>query len=393
MNVSKRMRRFMILLCSACFWAFSLQAQSSGSSVSAATDLTPTSVSKPFEWPVQLELRVPFAPTVFQSSSGSYALYELYLTNFGATDLHLTRIDILSADVTHPDSLAGFGPAQLETMMQPLDGAAQKSSSRLVIAGGQCRIVFVLIARAAGAHWPDRLSHRVTLENSMVQGAEITTHHDSLQTLGAPVQGKGWLAADGPNNEEDNHHRRGVIVLNGSTVDSRRYAIDWKMVKDGSSFAGDPRDVRSYYAYDQPVLAVADGQVLTARDGLPDNTPGHGAAFHPAVPVTLETVAGNNIVLALGRRQFAYYMHLKPGSLLVKAGDRVHKGDVIAHIGSSGDAREPHLHFEVTDSSTLLQGQGLPYEINHFAIIEQDGVPAPRRNQLPVGGSVIDFEK
>jgi hypothetical protein len=233
----------------------------------------------------------------------------------------------------------------------------------------------------------------VTLENSIVQGAEITTHHDSLHTLDAPVQGKGWLAADGPNNDVDNHHRRGVIILDGRSVDSRRYAIDWKVVKGGLSFAGNPSDVRSYFAYDQPVLAVADGQVLVARDGLPNNTPGHGAAFHPAVPITLETVAGNNIVLALGGGQFAYYMHLKPGSLIAKVGDRVRKGDVIAHIGSSGDAREPHLHFEVTDSPTLLVGQGLPYEINHFAILEQDGASAPHRNQLPVGGSVIDFEK
>jgi hypothetical protein len=377
------------------FCACSLQAQSSGSSrVSTGTGLTPTSVSKPFEWPVQLELRVPFAPTVFQSSSGSYALYELYLTNFGATDLHLTKIEVLNADVTNANSLASFGPAQLETMVQPLGGAAaQNASSRLVIAGGQCQIIFVLIARDAGARWPDRLSHRVTVENSIVQGAETTTHHDSLHTLGAPVQGKGWLAADGPNNDVDNHHRRGVIILDGRSVDSRRYAIDWKVVKGGSSFAGDPSDVRSYYAYDQPVFAVADGQVLVARDGLPNNTPGHGTAFHPAVPVTLETIAGNNIVLALGGGQFAYYMHLKPGSLIAKAGDRVHKGDVIAHIGSSGDAREPHLHFEVTDSPTLLVGQGLPYEINHFAIIDRDGISASHRNQLPVGGSVIDFER
>jgi hypothetical protein len=58
------------------------------------------------------------------------------------------------------------------------------------------------------------------------------------------------------------------------------------------------------------VLAVADGRVVAARDGLPDNIPGHNEAFHPALPITLETVAGNTTTIDLGGGQFAYYMHL-----------------------------------------------------------------------------------
>lgn len=40
--------------------------------------------------------------------------------------------------------------------------------------------------------------------------------------LGPPVEGADWLAADGPSNDEDNHHRRGVVILDGRAVDSRR---------------------------------------------------------------------------------------------------------------------------------------------------------------------------
>jgi hypothetical protein len=40
--------------------------------------------------------------------------------------------------------------------------------------------------------------------------------------------------------------------------------------------------------------------VVTALDGLPDNDPGHFERFHPAVPITLETVGGNMITLDLG---------------------------------------------------------------------------------------------
>jgi Peptidase family M23 len=130
--------------------------------------------------------------------------------------------------------------------------------------------------------------------------------------------------------------------VDGQAVDSRRYAIDWKQVVNGTSFSADPRDVHSYYSYGKSVLAVADGRVLVGRDSLPDNIPGHGEAFHPVVPITLETVAGNTITLDLGDGQFAYYLHLQPGSLRVKTGDRVRRGQVLGSIGASGDAREPH---------------------------------------------------
>ena len=198
------------------------------------------------------------------------------------------------------------------------------------------------------------MSQEVVTADAVAEGAVIATHHTALHVLGPPVEGANWLASDGPSNDQDNHHRRGVVIVDGRAVDSRRYAIDWKQIKDDVSFSGDARDVRSYYSYGKAVLAVADGRVVAARDGLPDNIPGHGEAFHPAVPITFDTVAGNTINLDSGEGQFAHYMHLQPESVLVNAGDRVRRGQVLARIGASGDAREPHLHFEVTTSATLL---------------------------------------
>jgi murein DD-endopeptidase MepM/ murein hydrolase activator NlpD len=174
-------------------------------------------------------------------------------------------------------------------------------------------------------------------------------------------------------------------------VISRRYAIDWEQVRDGITFNGDSREVRSYYAYDRTVLAVADGIVITARDGLPNNIPGHGDAFHPAVPITLETIAGNAITLDLGEGQFAYYFHLLPGSVRVKAGDRVRRGQILAHVGCSGDAREPHLHFEVTNSSTPLAGEGVPYLIDRYRSKGTNGELELRTHELPLDKTVVVF--
>lgn len=161
-------------------------------------------------------------------------------------------------------------------------------------------------------------------------------------------------------------------------------------VKDGALFSGDERDSRSYYSYGKDVLAVADGRVVTARDGLPDNVPGHNENFHPAVPITPDTVAGNTIVLDLRNGKFAHYMHLQPGSVRVKSGDRVRQGQVLARIGASGDARGPHLHFQVSTAANPLAGEGVPYVIKQYRT-NSDRTGRTRIRQLPLGGMLIDF--
>ncbi|WP_169747190.1 M23 family metallopeptidase [Edaphobacter aggregans] len=351
------------------------------------------SAAKP-AWPPQLEMRVPFEPTAFPSGPHIYVMYELHLTNFGTSPVSLNRIDVLDADAgAAAQPIATFEVPQLETMLQPLGGKTLSDpTGRLLINDGQSSIAFMSIVLARGSHVPDRLFHRVRTADSVAGGAVIATHYTELRVLGPPLEGANWLAADGPSNDQENHHRRGVVIVDGRAVDSRRYAIDWKQIRDGASFSGDSRDVRSYYSFGKAVLAVADGRVITARDGLPNNIPGHGESFHPAVPISLETVAGNTITLDLGGVQFAYYMHLQPGSLRVKEGDRVRRGQVVALLGASGDAREPHLHFEVTNSSKLLAGEGVPYLIDRYRCKSANGGSMELRiHELPLDNSVVAF--
>jgi hypothetical protein len=349
--------------------------------------------AKPSPFPLQLEMRVPFEPTAFPSDGNIYVMYELHLTNFGTAPLNLGRIEVLDANTAAAPPIATFEEQQLETMLQPVGGnAVAGPKGNLTIAGGRSAIVFMSIAFDRSSHIPDSLLHHVITTDSVAEGAVISTHYTILHVLGPPLEGANWVADDGPSNDQDNHHRRGIFVLDGRAVISRRYAIDWEQIKDGATFSGDSRDVRSYFAYGRPVLAVADGRVVVARDGLPDNVPGHGESFHPVVPITIETVAGNTITLDLSGGQFGYYMHLQPGSLRVKAGDSVRRGQVLARIGSTGDAREPHLHFEVTTSSKLGSGEGVPYLIDRYRFKSAGGGPPELRiRELPLDHSVVDF--
>jgi murein DD-endopeptidase MepM/ murein hydrolase activator NlpD len=143
-------------------------------------------------------------------------------------------------------------------------------------------------------------------------------------------------------------------------------------------------------AYGEPVLAVGDGRVVTARDGLPDNVPRHNGKSQPAIALTMETVPGNEIVLDIGDGQFAHYLHLRPGTVRVKSGDLVRRGDVLGEIGVSGDAREPHLHFEVTTRPEFAIGEGVPYVIDRYSILAGAAIGA-RERELPLNDMIVDF--
>jgi hypothetical protein len=292
--------------------------------------------------------------------------------------------------------VAAFEGAPLGALLQPVGAQADGSDKSGQLAAGGSVVVFMWVAVEHGAAVPNKLRHRVLTADSAVEGAIIGTHHTELKVLRSPVQGTNWLASDAPSNDADNHHRRGIFVIDGHAVISRRYAIDWMQVDNGTSFAGDALDKRSYYAYGKPVVAVADATVVAVKDGLPDNVPGHNTpghqGFNPAVPLTMDTLAGNIIILDLGNGQFAHYCHLEAESLRVRVGDHVQRGQILALIGNSGDAREPHVHFEITTSSKPMAGEGLPYLIDHYHAKSGDAWQT-RKHELPLKDMVIDFGK
>lgn len=346
---------------------------------------------KVFSWPLQVEMRIPFQPTSYHSGTQLNLIYELYLTNFGTSAIHVNWVEVVGTQ-SH-EVVSTFDSSILQTMMQPLGLDSDDPKQKLTLQAGQTSIVFLEIKGVLEKPMPAMLIHRLITDLDTLEGATISTEHTRLQVISAPVEGRGWTADDGPGNSETNHHRRGVLTLGGSAVNSRRFAIDWKQYQNGSSFSGNSRVVQDYYCYGKNVYAVSNGRVITAKDGLPNNIPGHGEQFHPAVPTTFQTIAGNNITIDIGYGQYAYYMHLQPGSLLVKTGDRVKKGQLLARIGASGDAREPHLHFEITTSPALLRGEGIPYLIDRYSISPSDvGVVENHINELPADGQTVDFK-
>jgi hypothetical protein len=163
----------------------------------------------------------------------------------------LSRVEVLDADKSDATPITTFEAEQLDALLQPVGNQSpvNGNSDPHQLAGGATVVVFLWIALEHGAHVPNKLRHRILTADSAAEGAVIGTHHTELKVLGPPVTGTNWLADDGPSNDQDNHHRRGILVFKGRALIGRRYAIDWQQKQNGKTFSGDASDKRSYYAY------------------------------------------------------------------------------------------------------------------------------------------------
>jgi murein DD-endopeptidase MepM/ murein hydrolase activator NlpD len=347
-------------------------------------------------WPPEplLEMRVPVPPSAFPSGGRTYLVYEVRLTNFGKTPLGVSRLEVRDADFMTAAPIVTLAGEQLDKQLQHFadpaigDHIPDAAAGHRSLAAGETALVFLTIILEPGATVPDRLSHRLFTADTSIDGAIVGTRSPKLQVVRPPLEGK-WRAYSGAG-DNNSHHRRQFFVLGGHSAAPNRHAIDWKRIENGASSSGPEGENASYYAYGSRVLAVANGTVVGVKDGIPDNTPGHVGA--EALKLSLETIFGNYVVLDLGQGQFAQYMHLQPGSVSVKVGQRIRRGEVIALVGNSGSSFEPHLHFEVTTSPTPMMGEGLPYLFDVLET-ETNGVPQRRRRELPTKDSIVNFAR
>lgn len=91
----------------------------------------------------------------------------------------------------------------------------------------------------------------------------------------------------------------------------------------------------SMTGFGSPIYAAADGVVVDANDGCPNNG-WYGS--------TCGMSYGNYLIINHGDNYYAIYGHLT-NSLNVHEGDKVKRGQVIAYMGNSGSSTGTHLHF------------------------------------------------
>jgi murein DD-endopeptidase len=371
------------------------KSQQTGSSNPTSAAPPPGPTTKPFIIP--LDTTVPMPPHAFQSDGKTNLVYELHIVNMGQWECLLTRVEVLTGD-PGAKVLDSSDGTKLEGMIAR-PGVTATEKSRLA-PGGEA-IVYVWVPLDTSTPIPSSVRHRITVkigqypEELSVDTLPIIIS-TSIPTISSPLRGDHWLAGNGPSNTSG--HRRALIPVDARAVISQRFAIDWvRLGDDGTTFHGDKLDNKNYYAYGVDALAVADGVVTETKDGIPENIPGEKSR---AVPITLETVGGNHVIIDIGNGCFAFYAHLQPGSLRVKLGEKVHRGQVVGLVGNSGNSTEPHLHFHISNASSPLGSEGLPYLLPSFEVegtgwtwkpSEAKSEPVKHTLEIPLENEVVRF--
>jgi hypothetical protein len=314
------------------------------------------------------DLRVPQAPAVAVIGGNRQLVYELHLTNYAGTGLLPTRLDVLDAD-TAGQPLASWSGAELLARIA-VAGSGKSPDAAQGLAPGMHAVVYIEVALPAGAALPRRLTHRLAYvapaaqahEHGELSGGSVAVILRAPVTVAPPLRGGPWIAVYGASFPRG--HRRVLFALDGQVRIPARFAIDWiRLDAQGRHANGDERVVANWLGYGADVLAVADATVSATRDGYPESR----TLDNPRHP--LGEGSGNFISLALGDGRYAHYEHLKPGSIRVHPGDRVHRGQVIAALGFTGDSTGPHLHFHVSDGATPLAGEGLPFLVDGYDVL------------------------
>ncbi|AWR87817.1 M23 family metallopeptidase [Meiothermus taiwanensis] len=171
-----------------------------------------------------------------------------------------------------------------------------------------------------------------------------------------PFTGVWWVANGGP--DPSTSHSWELI--------GQRYAYDFVILDEsGKSYRQDGRRIEDYYAFGAPVLAPADGMVVAVQNR-------HRDCPWPGVIDPLAwSILGNYVVIRHNEGEYSLLAHLRRGSVRVRPGDRVLRGQVIGACGNSGHSTEPHLHFQVQDHPNFFLAASLPVRYSRWRRVRE----------------------
>lgn len=352
------------------------------------------------EYRTSVDVRVPLRVESAIVNSRTMVYYEIYLTNFSSKVLELELLEVINENLT-----------AVSYDSDRLSGVVKKVGTSYVhatptIHPGAVSIIFLEYELPKLDTF--RVLHHFAVrevaseEKFNVQTEDVTIINPSPMILGNPLSGGPWAAIYSP--AWDRGHRRVTYTINGKARIPGRLAIDFiKLDKKGRYASNDPDRIANWYGYNSQVLAVADGVIASIDDSYPESTT---ISEHPSL--TGEKGAGNYISIKIGKETFAFYEHLKPGSIRVKVGQEVKKGEVIANLGFTGSTQSPHLHFHLADKDSPLGGDGVPFAFESFELLgayndfslfgkelwDTKGVGSLgiKRNERPIENAVVVFK-
>jgi len=167
---------------------------------------------------------------------------------------------------------------------------------------------------------------------------------DEAIELSFPLKDGSYYVGQGGNHVQMNYH---------NAYPSQKYALDIvKLNIFGTRASGVyPKELEKYEIYGSELYSPCDGNVVEARDHLPDLIPPDADPENPE---------GNYVALSCeGEDAVIFIAHMKKGSVAVDEGTIVEEGQRIGLVGNSGNTTEPHLHIHAEK-----EGKGVPLRFN-----------------------------
>ena len=361
-------------------------------------------------------------PAPVEMTDGKVHLtYELVLTNAAPIPFRVDKIELHDAATSalvpnttgRVDITPLAGGTEAEGTTDP--GAGNTSAT---IPPGTTYVAWVDVVFPQRSAVPTTIEHVVTgavlPPNGPPVPAELRigrtdTATDGPVVLGAPVPPGIWYMSEGCC-ADDTHHRRGLGPINGELSVPQRFAIDfYKLDEQHRTWVGDPSKLESFLTYRVPILSAAAGTVVAALDGFANTT----ALPNPPKPPPINETVGNHVIVKVAEGVYVLYAHMDPGSVAVRVGDQVTRGQQLGLIGSSGNSTTPHLHFQILTLPTYFPADSKPFAFDSFTLLgrvpdriwddnmalEPTGTlpftaatpTSPHTNELPLDRDVVQF--
>ena len=200
--------------------------------------------------------------------------------------------------------------------------------------------------------------------------ADVPVPEKHETKLALPVEGE-WFVFWGGDTKEVNHHH---------DVPNQRFAFDLLVVDGaGETHKAEGLANEDYFAFGKPVLAPADGVVTEVITGVRDNTPG---SMNPY------SALGNAVFIEHRQYEVSVLAHFKRGSIKVKVGDKVKRGQLLGMCGNSGNSSEPHLHYHLQNTPIIQEGTGIKCLFDKIVLIREDKRET-KSSYSPVKGDIV----
>ena len=189
--------------------------------------------------------------------------------------------------------------------------------------------------------------------------------------LALPFEGTWHVYWGGDTRDLNQHH--GVPCQN--------FAFDFLVTDDqGKTFKDEGNSNEDYYAFGRRIVAPDAGVVTDVISGVRDNAP---SSMNPY------SALGNAVFIEHGKHEVSVLAHLKQGSIKVKVGDKVTRGQVVGLCGNSGNSSEPHLHYHLQNTVLMHEATGIKCHFEKVAVTREGQKAETKKGYSPVKGDQV----